>query len=171
MTLIKDTYDEWTETTYNYIRDQLRSNSVIGIGRPNGAKQIEVGEVTGQELSQHPENTPSIWIMPGPDTPRRTGNTIEHTIQVKIRVFGVTVLQPTHAFMDHQAAHRVFAGKVWNEVLHLRDAMIAACHVDDWWPSGDIDPLILPIAANQAVLGAEMTFSFLRDVIWIQEGV
>lgn len=167
MTLRKDDIDQWLEDALVFLRDELRKNTVVGLKANAGAKLVEVGSVNIEEVSHHPESQPSIWIWPMRSSPDRGGNVIDHRVQLEIQVFGTTANQPLAALADGQADHRKLTGKVWNEILHLRDIGITNGHWQDWWASGDIEWVSVPID-DRSVLRGRMRYSFLAEKVWLE---
>ena len=121
MTTIKDQYEVWTEAAYEYVRDSLRRNPTVGLRGREGVKQIEIGIPDTEDIARHPAGLPVIWITPTSDQPTRDGHYLRHEIRLEVHVFSPVPFQPPGQFVDGQKRHRQFAGRVYNEVLALRD--------------------------------------------------
>lgn len=170
MTTIKDTMDLWLEAALAYVRDSLRTNSVVGLQANGGLRQIEIGEVDLVEVAKQPDGEPTAWITSPRDSPTRTGNVIEHRVSVEIHIYTSASLQDLAKLADAQEDFRKTSSRVWNEALELRDGGITARVWDDWYPEGDITRI--PIAVeDSAVMTCVIPFEFLLDRIWISGGV
>ena len=167
MTLRLDDMDVWLEAALDHIRDQLRANPAVGVKSSNGAKVIEVGTLPIGELAKHPDGEPSIWMTPLKSRPDRAGNTIDHYVEFEVQVFTNAAMQDLQKFIDAQKDHRKMVGRVWSHVLNLRDAGIDAGKWQDWWPTGEVEWVQVPIG-DRALLGGSMRFTMLVEKVWVE---
>lgn len=134
MTLIKDTQDEWLPGLVDYVRDQLRANTTVGLSTTNGLQSVEYGQAVYDDLVAHPDASPSVRIELGSTDIEKRGNVYDHRTPVLVSVHTVANLENLSTFADAQRAHLVLASRVYNETLYLHDAGITAGHWHDWQP-------------------------------------
>lgn len=169
MTATKDTYDDWTEDAYEYVRDQLRSNATVGLAGSERVQVIEVGAPDIEGLLQTgPDTLPQIWIEP-PRRPTavRQGEVIQHQHRVEVHVFSSAVYGTGAQWAEAQKRHRELAGRVYNETLHLHDAGITAGHWHDWEPDGE-GATEAGRVEHRIVFHSVVPFRLTRDRLWLQ---
>lgn len=171
MAAVKDTYHAWTEGAYAYVRDQLRANATVGLGKTaENVKGVEVGTPNLADIAANPDALPVIWIEPGGDRVSRQGSVLQHQIRVTVHTFSTGPLHPTSAFADAQKRHRELTGRVYNEADHLHAAGYAAGHWSDWEPNGEIVPEAAGVGQDRAVFHSSIPFLLTMDRVRL-EGV
>lgn len=167
MTTTTDTYDVWSEAAIEYVRDQLKTNTTTGIGRGEGIQSIEIGIPDLENIASHPEGLPVLWLTIKSDQLGRSAGYVTHRLKVDVHTFSATPRGNQAQYADGQKQHRKIVGRVYNEVLELRDGGKAAGHWLTLDPDGSLqhEGVAMP---DRAILHSILPIAFTRDRAWIQ---